>query len=273
MPWALGRGDVEDEVMSEVVCISPIDGREVARRARASASEIEHALAAARAAQRDWARVPVTERAAAMLRFLEEMREMNADVTRELALQMGRPVRYGGELRSFEERVRTMVELAETALAPIVPESKPGFTRYVRREPFGLVLVIAPWNYPYLTAVNTIVPALIAGNAVMLKAASQTILTGERFQEAFDRSGLPSGLFRNLVLGHEDTARLLGSGAIGHVTFTGSVAGCSRHLHLGRAGAGREGSRLCAGGCKARPCHREPGRWRVLQLRAELLRD
>jgi len=211
--------------MSEVICISPIDGSEVARRPTATAAEIERALEAAHAARREWVRVPIKERAALMLRFLEAMRAMNADVTRELALQMGRPVRYGGEINSFSERVTYMASIAEEALAPIVPEPKAGFKRYIRRDPLGLVLVIAPWNYPYLTAVNTVVPGLIAGNAVLLKAASQTILTGERFQQAFDQVGLPKGLFQNLVLSHEDAARLLSSGAVDHVTFTGSVAG------------------------------------------------
>src|SRR5690606_24907959 len=115
-------------------------------------------------------RMPIEERASVMLRFLEAMRAMNPDVTRELALQMGRPVRYGGELNSFAERVTYMAGIAEEALAPIVPEPKSGFKRHIRREPLGLVLVIAPWNYPYLTAVNTVVPALISGNAVFLKA-------------------------------------------------------------------------------------------------------
>lgn len=211
--------------MSDIVCISPIDGREVARRTTASAPEIEQALARAHAARQEWLRIPIRERAGWMLRFLEAMRAMNPEITRELALQMGRPVRYGGELNSFAERVTYMAGIAEQALAPLVPEPKAGFKRTIRRDPLGLVLVIAPWNYPYLTAVNTIVPALIAGNAVVLKAASQTLLAGERFQQAFDQIGLPKGLFQNLFLSHGDTARLLGAGKIDHVTFTGSVAG------------------------------------------------
>ena len=221
--------------MPEIRCISPIDGCEVACRPTASAAEIERALAAARAARQEWARVPIGERASLMLRFLEAMRAMNADVTRELALQMGRPVRYGGELNSFADRVTYMAGIAEEALAPIEPAPKAGFKRYIRRDPLGLVLVIAPWNYPYLTAVNTVVPALIAGNAVILKAASQTILTGERFQQAFDQVGLPKGLFQNLVLSHTDTARILGAGAVAHVTFTGSVEG-GRSIERAAAG-------------------------------------
>ncbi|MGE5510527.1 MAG: aldehyde dehydrogenase family protein [Bacteroidota bacterium] len=211
--------------MTDIVCISPIDGSEVARRSTATAAEIERALAAARKAQAEWSRVPVRERAAAMLRFLDAMRAANAEIVPELARQMGRPVRYGGEFRSFEERVTYMAGIAEQALAPVAPEPKTGFTRYVRRDPLGVILTVAPWNYPFLTAVNTVVPGLIAGNAVILKAASQTILTGGRFQQAMDHAGIPDGLFRHLVLGHDDTARILSGGHVDHVSFTGSVEG------------------------------------------------
>ena len=212
--------------MNEIVCLSPIDGHEVARRPLWPDSDLAAALDAARRAQRSWAQVPVAERAAAMLRFLEAMRALNPQIVPELALQMGRPIRYNGELRSLEERVRYMISIAPDALAPLRPaDTKPGFDRYVRRDPLGVVLVIAPWNYPYLTAVNTIVPALIAGNAVILKHATQTVLVGERFAEAMAIAELPAGLFTNVVLSHSQTAKLLGSGAINHVSFTGSVAG------------------------------------------------
>jgi len=211
--------------MADIVCISPIDGREVARRRAASGAEAAAAVAAARRAQPEWARLPVRERAAAMLRFLDAMRAMNGEVVPELARQMGRPVRYGGELGSLAERVEHMVAIAEQALAPVVPEARAGFRRRIAREPLGLVLVIAPWNYPYLTAVNTVVPALVAGNAVLLKASSQTILTGDRFQAAMDRAGLPAGLFRHLVLDHAGAERLIAGGDVDHVSFTGSVAG------------------------------------------------
>ncbi|HKQ54411.1 MAG TPA: aldehyde dehydrogenase family protein, partial [Methyloceanibacter sp.] len=89
----------------------------------------------------------------------------------------------------------------------------------------GIIMVIAPWNYPYLTSINTIVPALLAGNAVILKHAAQTLLVGERIAEAFQKAGLPKGLFHNLVLSHEQTEKLIGSGRIDHINFTGSVAG------------------------------------------------
>ena len=211
--------------MPDIVCISPVDGREVVRRASSSAAEIETAVAAARKAQAEWKRVPVAERARTLSKAIDAMLAMREEVAPELAWQMGRPVRYGGgELNGFEERARAMIALAETALAPIVPEPKQGFKRYVAREPVGIVLTVAPWNYPYLTAVNSVVPALMAGNAVILKHAAQTLLVGDRFQQAMDRAGLPKGLFRTLTLSHDDTTRLIGSGTVDQICFTGSVA-------------------------------------------------
>jgi acyl-CoA reductase-like NAD-dependent aldehyde dehydrogenase len=211
--------------MPFITCISPVDGREVVRRAASSAAEIEAALAAARRAQAEWKHVPVAERGRLLSKAVDAMLAMRAEVGPELAWQMGRPVRYGGnELNGFEERARAMIAIAKGALAPLVPEPKPGFRRYVTREPVGVVLTVAPWNYPYLTAVNSVVPALMAGNAVLLKHAAQTLLVGDRFQRAMDEAGLPKGLFRTLTLTHEDTSRLIGSGAVDQVCFTGSVA-------------------------------------------------
>jgi len=211
--------------MTDIVCISPVDGREVARRPASSAAEIADALASARKAQAEWRRVSVAERGRILSNAVDAMLAMRAEIAPELAWQMGRPVRYGGgELNGFEERARAMIALAESALANIAPEPKPGFKRYIAREPVGIVLTVAPWNYPYLTAVNSVVPALMAGNAVLLKHAAQTLLVGDRFQQAMDKAGLPKGLFRTLTLSHDDTSKLIGSGAIDQVCFTGSVA-------------------------------------------------
>jgi acyl-CoA reductase-like NAD-dependent aldehyde dehydrogenase len=221
--------------MSDIVCVSPIDGREVARRAPASPAEIAAALTAARAAQKEWRKVPLAERKAALERFVAAMLAMKDEIVPELALQMGRPVRYGGEFRPFEERTRYMISIAEEALKPIVPAPMDGFRRYIAREPAGVVFVIAPWNYPFITTLNTVAPAILAGNAVILKHAQQTILVGDRFQMAADKAGWPKGLFQHLVLDHASTAKILSSGSVDHVNFTGSVAG------------GRAISAACAG--------------------------
>jgi acyl-CoA reductase-like NAD-dependent aldehyde dehydrogenase len=222
--------------MSDLICISPVDGREYARRAATPPAEVNRAIERAREAQREWAQVPVEERCRMALRFIGAMEKLNAEIVPELAWQMGRPVRYEGELRSLIDRVRGMVAIAEEALAPVEPEPGAGTRRYVARAPAGLVLVIAPWNYPFLTAANTIIPALISGNAVLLKPASQTLLAGERFAEALHAAGLPDGLFANLFLSHEETARLLGSGLVDHATFTGSVEG-GRAIERAAAGS------------------------------------
>jgi acyl-CoA reductase-like NAD-dependent aldehyde dehydrogenase len=125
----------------------------------------------------------------------------------------------------FEERARYMIQIADSALADIKPEAKDGFTRYIKREPLGVVFVVAPWNFPYLTSVNAIMPALLAGNAVVLKHSAQTPLCAERLQQAFDEAGLPAGVFQHLHLSHSDTERVIQSPQINFVAFTGSVAG------------------------------------------------
>jgi acyl-CoA reductase-like NAD-dependent aldehyde dehydrogenase len=218
--------------LDDLICISPVDGREYARRALTPPAQVDRAIERARRAQRDWAQVPLDERCAVLGRFIAAMEQLNPDIVPELAWQMGRSVRYGGELRSLVDRVQGMIAGAADALASVTIEEG----RHVARVPAGLVLVIAPWNYPFLTAANTIVPALIAGNAVLLKHASQTLLAGERFAEALSIAGLPDGLFHNLFLSHQATAHLLQSGLIDHATFTGSVEG-GRAIERAAAGS------------------------------------
>jgi acyl-CoA reductase-like NAD-dependent aldehyde dehydrogenase len=213
--------------MAETIkCVSPVDGSLYASRPVASRKDIAATFAAAHAAQAKWRKVPLKERAAHCLAAVEAMLAMKDEIVPELAWQMGRPVRYGaGELRGFEERARYMIAIAERALEAIVPDPRDGFLRYIRREPLGVVFTIAPWNYPYLTAVNSIIPAIMAGNAVVLKHAASTLLVAERFQKAFDKAKLPKGVFQHLVLNHKQTADIISGGHANMVCFTGSVAG------------------------------------------------
>jgi len=222
-PWSFKRKIMAD---TDIICISPIDGRELVRRPIMSDAAIDAAIKSAREAQKAWRHVPLPERASKVSAFLDALLAMNQEVVPEIAQMMGRPVRYGGEFRGVEERARYMIRIADKSLQDIpADDEKPGFRRMIKREPAGLVLVIAPWNYPYLTAINTIVPALMAGNAVLLKHASQTVLAGERFQMAMDRAGMPKGLFQNMHLSHDQTGRILGGGLVDHCNFTGSVSG------------------------------------------------
>jgi acyl-CoA reductase-like NAD-dependent aldehyde dehydrogenase len=212
--------------MSKMIqCISPIDGSVYAERPAMSEGAARGAVEAARQAQRGWARRPLAERVALVRAGTARLGEMNDDVVPELAWQMGRPIRYGGEFRGVNERVSYMADIAEQGLAPIVIEDSDRFERRILREPHGVVFVIAPWNYPYMTAINTVAPALIAGNAVALKHATQTLLVGERLVRAFEEAGLPQGLFVNLFLDHQTTEALIAARSFGFINFTGSVPG------------------------------------------------
>jgi acyl-CoA reductase-like NAD-dependent aldehyde dehydrogenase len=208
-----------------VKCISPIDGSVYLERPVLGPEVAIAAAAAARAAQPAWAARPLAERIALVRTACAEVGKTTDRMAVELAHQMGRPVRYGGEFGGFNERVSYMADIAAAALAPIVIEDSAAFLRKIEREPHGVVLVVAPWNYPYMTAINTIAPALIAGNTVILKHATQTLQVGERLAEAFAAAGLPGDVFRNLVLDHATTEALITGRHVDFVNFTGSVAG------------------------------------------------
>jgi acyl-CoA reductase-like NAD-dependent aldehyde dehydrogenase len=206
--------------------ISPIDGRIYVERPLGTAAGIERALDAARRAQRQWATLPLEARCEILARAVDAFVAKATAIALEITWQMGRPISHApGEIRGFEERARYMLALAPEALAAIEPGEKAGFRRRIKRVPLGVVAVVAPWNYPYLTAVNAVLPALIAGNAVVLKHSHQTPLCAERFLEAFAGAGVPPGVFQYLHLSHADTARLIGDPRVASVCFTGSVSG------------------------------------------------
>ncbi|MEM9708586.1 MAG: aldehyde dehydrogenase family protein [Pseudomonadota bacterium] len=210
---------------STIRCISPIDGTLYAERPCLSKDAARRTVLDARTAQHGWAAAPLAERIAVVKKAVAYVGETQDRMVTELAHQMGRPVRYGGEFGGFAERACYMASIAEEALAPQIIEDSGEFVRKIVREPLGVVLVIAPWNYPYMTAINTIAPALIAGNSVVLKHASQTILVGEHLADAFEAAGLPVGVFTHAVLDHTTTSTLIGEGHFGLVNFTGSVGG------------------------------------------------
>jgi acyl-CoA reductase-like NAD-dependent aldehyde dehydrogenase len=211
--------------MSKLTCISPIDGAVVAARETLSAEAAIALCSRAKAAQKAWAARPMADRIALVRKAVAIIGEQTDRMTRELALQMGRPVRYGGEFRGFNERTQYMCDIAEEALKPMVVENSATSLRQITREPLGVVLVIAPWNYPYMTAINTIAPALVAGNCVLLKHSEQTLLVGEHLAEAFRAAGVPEDVFAHVFLNHETSAQLISGRHVDFVNFTGSVRG------------------------------------------------
>ncbi|MEM6664454.1 MAG: aldehyde dehydrogenase family protein [Pseudomonadota bacterium] len=205
--------------------VSPVDGSVYAEREAMPLKTAQDAAARARAAQPAWAARPLAERTAVITGAVEYLRKMNDTLVEELAWQMGRPTRFGGEIGGITERATWMTENAADALAAIEIEDSDAFTRRIEREPTGVVFVIAPWNYPYLVAINGVFPALIAGNSVILKHSEQTMLTGERLAEALHAAGAPEDVFQNIMVEHTVAETLIADRAFDAIGFTGSVAG------------------------------------------------
>ncbi len=206
--------------------VSPVDGSIYVERPYIESRALAHLISAAQKAQDAWQSVELAQRLACIERFLE-LFEADADrLAEEISWQMGRPAHQArGEINGVLERSRYMLSIAEQSLADDIIEDTDQHKRYIRHQPLGVVLLIAPWNYPYLTAINTLVPALLAGNSVLLKHSSQTPVCGERLEEHLLKAGLPLGLCQNLILTHEQTEQLVQHPAVNFVAFTGSVRG------------------------------------------------
>ena len=206
--------------------VSPVDGRVYVERPLATCEEINETLRRARHAFADWRTTAIAERAAILTRFCEEFEKRGAQIASELTWQMGRPARYApNEVRGTLDRARHMIAIAPQALEDLDAGPRENFRRFVRREPLGVVFTVAAWNYPYLIAVNSVVPALMAGNVVVLKHSAQTPLAAERFAECLTAAGLPQGVFQVLHASHDDTDRVIRDPRVDFVAFTGSVAG------------------------------------------------
>lgn len=205
---------------------SPVDGSVYAEVPLHSYAEVEQAFARARAAQRAWRETSIAERAKVCSAAVDAFVAKGEEIAKELSWQMGRPVsQTPGEVRGFAERARYMIEIAPKALGDIDAEPKENFKRFVHREPLGVVFTVAAWNYPYLIAVNSVIPAIMAGNAVVLKHSGQTPLCAERIGAALKAGGLPPDVFQVVHTTHEDTEKAIRAGLMDFVAFTGSVPG------------------------------------------------
>lgn len=218
---------LSNSAISHVRTISPVDGSVYAERPWASGVEIEAALIKATRAQQAWKCISITERAAICRKAVTFLVDRAEQLGTELTWQMGRPVRYSPmEIRNgFQERSLYMIDIAESELADREVEPKNNFYRFVRKEPIGVVFAIMPWNYPYLCSGNLIIPALMAGNSVILKPSPQTPLVSERYAEAFEQAGLPENIFQSLHLANHQVEQMIQDPRVGFVAFTGSVEG------------------------------------------------
>lgn len=205
---------------------SPIDDSIYVERELANKPYISQTLAAATKAQQLWCQTAIAQRQAICYRMIEVFISHENEIAEQLCWMMGRPIQYAkGEISIMADRARYMIGAAELALETIELEPLPGITRYIKRQALGVAFVVAPWNYPYLTAINVTIPAIMAGNAVVLKHSAQTPLCAEQLATAFKQAGLPEGVFQYLHLSHSDTERVIKDPLINYVAFTGSVAG------------------------------------------------
>ena len=191
-----------------------------------SEAELGAILERMRAAQKRWREVPVNEKVEICRGFVDAFRSMGETVALDITRQMGKPlVQSKREVDTMLDRADTMLRLAPSGLADETLEPKPGLRRFIRHEPLGIVLDIPAWNYPLLIAVNVVIPALLAGNAVLIKHARLTPLCGDAFIDAFRQTSLPADLVASVRVDHDTITRLIARRAVDFISFTGSVEG------------------------------------------------
>ncbi|KAI8600562.1 Aldehyde/histidinol dehydrogenase, partial [Dissophora ornata] len=214
---------------STLSIITPVDSSVYATVQISSSEKVQASVEFATKAQKTWKKTPLKQRVEMARRFLDILGSRKDELAKELTMQMGRPLRYTpGEIKGTQDRGKYMVDVAEEALKDVeVHEAglEGKFKRFIRKEPVGVVLIVAPWNYPYLSSLNGVLPSIIAGNSVILKHSSQTPLCGERFAQAWTEAGLPEGVFQCIHMSHADTESLVGNPLVNYVNFTGSVEG------------------------------------------------
>ena len=205
---------------------NPYTGETVAERPLLAASGVEGLVSRAHRAHKLWMRVPLQDRVALCERFCQEFEKDAERIAREVTQQMGKPLSQArGEVKTALFRARSMMSLAAEALRDEPLPPVPGFTRFIRHEPVGVVLDISAWNYPLLITVNVVVPAVLAGNAVLIKSANRTALCGDAFARAFEKAGAPENLATAIDASHAVCAQIIARPEVGFVSFTGSVRG------------------------------------------------
>jgi acyl-CoA reductase-like NAD-dependent aldehyde dehydrogenase len=223
---------VDNPYTGDIACTVPL----------ADEATVNTVLDQARAAARAARATSLAQRKDWCERMVAAMEAKADAIASDITRMMGKPLAQArGEIRGMAERARYMISIADTALADIVLPPKAGFERRIVKEPLGVVVDLPAWNYPLLTAVNVVVPAVLAGNAVVVKHSPRSPLCGEHFARAFVEAGAPPHLVQAMHCDHPTSERVVGDARVDHVVFTGSVyggqrltvAGAARFRHMG----------------------------------------
>jgi len=205
---------------------NPFSGEQYCNISLFSEEEAFQKLRKAEEAQKSWATTSLQTRKELCEAVLKELEKSKEEIGKDIPGCMGKPLKQAmGEIGGVNERTTAMVDLCEAALSDEILPDKAGFFRKIAKEPVGVVLTIAPWNYPLMCAGNSVFPAILAGNSSILKHASRTPLVAEWFEEVFARAGAPAGLVTAMHASHSTIDALIQDRAVGSVVFTGSVPG------------------------------------------------
>ncbi|GMG43400.1 unnamed protein product [Aspergillus oryzae var. brunneus] len=217
--------------LETITTISPSTNQPVVTRTGVTSEDLQRIPEVAQEAFRSFSRsTTLKQRQEIVTRALDILEKKKDELARELTEQMGRPIAYTGvEVLTAIKRSRYLTKISDSVLGEegVVPgEEEKGFRRYIKRKPVGVAFIIFAWNYPYLILVNSLIPAILAGNAVILKPSPQTPTIVEQFAAAFAEAGLPQNVIQYFHCGSPTLLEtIVRSPLVNHVCFTGSVAG------------------------------------------------
>jgi len=215
--------------MPDLILDNPYSLDESVRRPSADEAAVNRTLDAAQKASRAWNQTSIEDRAALCERVVKEMESARDSIAADITRMMGKPLKQArNEVGGMAKRARYMISIAGASLADTILPPQEGFERRIARAPLGVVFALPAWNYPLLTAVNVVIPAVMAGNAVVLKHSARSPLCAEHFADAFVRAGAPADLVQPLHTDYPTAEAIAGDPRVNHVAFTGSVFGGHR---------------------------------------------
>lgn len=217
--------------MSKFEVISPIDGSLYTERALADEKTINTSIELAKKAQKHWNLTSLSRKKEIINKFTELLQANREKLATEITWQIGRPItQTPSEIDGAVFRAKHLISIADEALNEMLlpnheQHDSDNLTKKIKLCPLGLVFIIAPWNYPYLTTINTLIPALLSGNSVLIKHSSQTPTVAENIVQLLLEAGLPENVCQYLHISHKNTTDIIAGNNVDYVAFTGSNPG------------------------------------------------